>query len=250
MKLKLNVWRQKNRTEAGRMTNYTVDHISEDMSFLEMMDMLNEDLIKKGEEPVAFEHDCREGICGSCSMMVNGQAHGPERGATTCQVHMRSFTDGETVVIEPWRAAAFPVIRDLIVDLSAFDRVIQSGGYVSVNTGGAEDANAIPVPKPDAERAMDSAACIGCGACVAACPNASAQLFVGAKVLQLALIPQGQPERRARALAMSAAAAADFGACSDVGACRDACPAGISLDVIASLNHEVLAATLRRSGPH
>lgn len=204
MKFTLHVWRQARRTDPGRIETYTIDGITGDMSFLEMLDLLNEQLIRTGREPVAFDHDCREGVCGSCAMMVNGQAHGPERGATTCQLHMRSFRDGDAIYIEPWRAAAFPVVRDLVVDRSAFDRVIQSGGFVSVNTGGTPDGNALPVPKVDADRAMDSSACIGCGACAAACPNASAMLFVAAKVGHLGSLPQGQPERHARVKSMIA----------------------------------------------
>ena len=239
MKLQLKVWRQKNRTEAGKMVEYPVEGVTEDMSFLEMMDILNESLIRKDEEPIAFEHDCREGICGSCSMMINGQAHGPERGATTCQLHMRSFTDGETVVIEPWRAAAFPVIRDLIVDRTSFDRLIQSGGYVAVNTGGAKDGNAIPVPKPDAERAMDSSACIGCGACVAACPNASAMLFLAAKTSHLGSLPQGKVEQRNRVRTMVAAHDREgFGHCTNIAECEAACPKQISHDFIVQLNRD------------
>ena len=239
MKLQLKVWRQTNRTEPGRMKDYAVDHITGDMSFLEMMDLLNEDLMKKGEEPVAFEHDCREGICGSCSMMINGQAHGPERGAAACQLHMRSFADGDTLVVEPWRAAAFPVIRDLVVDRSALDRLIQSGGYVSVNTGGVQDGNATQVPKPDAERAMDSAACIGCGACVAACPNASAMLFLAAKTSHLGSLPQGKVEQTDRVRKMVAAHDREgFGHCTNIVECEAACPKEISHDFIVQLNRD------------
>ena len=247
MKLNLKVWRQTNRTEAGKMTDYVVDHISEDMSFLEMMDMLNEDLIKGGEEPVAFEHDCREGICGSCSMMIDGLAHGPERGATTCQLHMRSFEDNATIVVEPWRAAAFPVIRDLIVDRSAFDRLIQTGGYVSVNTGGARDANDILVPKPAAERAMDSAACIGCGACVAACPNASGMLFLAAKTSHLGSLPQGQAEQKDRVRKMVAQHDREgFGHCTNIAECEAACPKAISHDFIVQLNRDYVGSAAGR----
>ncbi|MGL6074546.1 MAG: succinate dehydrogenase/fumarate reductase iron-sulfur subunit [Fimbriiglobus sp.] len=241
MKLSLKVYRQTNRTEAGKMVDYTVDGITPDMSFLEMMDQLNEQLIKKGEEPVAFEHDCREGICGSCNMMINGQAHGPERGATTCQLHMRSFKDNESIVVEPWRASAFPVIRDLVVDRSAFDRVIQSGGYISVNTGGAKDANSIPIPKPQSERAMDSSACIGCGACVAACPNASAMLFVSAKAGHLGSLPQGQVEQKERVQKMVAQHDREgFGHCTNIGECEAACPKEISTDFIVQLNRDYM----------
>ena len=241
MKLKLHVWRQKNRTEAGQMVTYAVDGITPDMSFLEMIDILNEDLIKKNEEPVAFEHDCREGICGSCAMMINGQAHGPERGSTTCQLHMRSFPDNAELWIEPWRAAAFPVIKDLIVDRSAFDRLIQSGGYVSVNTGGARDGNCIPIPKPDAERAMDSAECIGCGACVAACPNASAMLFLSAKVGHLGSLPQGKTEQKDRVKKMVAQHDREgFGHCTNIGECEAACPKEISTDFIVQLNRDYI----------
>ena len=215
------------------------------MSFLEMLDVLNEKLIAESEEPVAFDHDCREGICGMCSLMINGQAHGPDRETTTCQLHMRHFSDGDMIVIEPWRARAFPVIRDLVVDRSAFDRIISTGGYVSVNTGNPADANAIPVPKQDADRAMDAAACIGCGACVAACKNASAMLFVSAKVSQLSLLPQGKPEKARRVLNMVAQMDEEgFGACTNTSECEAACPAGISVSNIARLNREYLSAVL------
>ncbi len=245
MKFTIKVWRQKNRTDAGRMAEYAVDGITPDMSFLEMMDQLNEQLIKAGEEPVAFDHDCREGICGSCNMMINGQAHGPERGATTCQVHMRSFRDGDRLVVEPWRAAAFPVIRDLVVDRSAFDRVIQSGGFVGVNTGGTPDGNAVPIPKVDQDRAMDAAQCIGCGACVAACPNASAMLFLSAKVGHLGALPQGQPERKARVKTMVAAHDREgFGHCTNIGECEAACPKEISTEFIMQLNRDYITSAL------
>src|SRR5579883_2822116 len=220
------------------------------MSFLEMMDVLNETLIKRGEEPVAFDHDCREGICGSCAMMINGLAHGPERGATTCQLHMRSFRDGDEITIEPWRARAFPVVKDLVVDRAAFDRIIQSGGFVSVNTGGAPDGNCIPVPKLAQERAMDAAACIGCGACVAACPNASAMLFVAAKVSHLGRLPQGQPERRERVLKMVAQMESEgFGGCTNTGECEAVCPKDIRLENIARLNRDFLTAAVTWRAP-
>jgi succinate dehydrogenase / fumarate reductase iron-sulfur subunit len=245
MKLNLHIWRQKSRTDPGRMVDYEVDGISPDMSFLEMLDVLNERLIKQGEEPIAFDHDCREGICGMCSMMINGMAHGPERGTTTCQLHMRSFRDGDHIYVEPWRAKAFPVIKDLVCDRSAFDRIIQAGGFVSVNTGGAPDANALPVPKANAERAMDAAECIGCGACVAACPNASAMLFVSAKVSHLAQLPQGQPERKERVRAMVEAHDREgFGHCTNINECEAACPKEISVEHIAQLNRDYIASTL------
>ena len=245
MKFTIKVWRQKSRAEAGRMAEYALDGITPDMSFLEMMDQLNEQLIKAGEEPVAFDHDCREGICGSCDMMINGRAHGPERGATTCQVHMRSFRDGEVLVIEPWRAGAFPVIRDLIVDRTAFDRVISSGGFVGVNTGGTPDGNATRIPRVDQDRAMDAAACIGCGACVAACPNASAMLFVSAKVGHLGSLPQGQPERKARVKAMVAAHDREgFGHCTNISECEAACPKEISTEFITQLNRDYITSAL------
>ncbi|HEX7016290.1 MAG TPA: succinate dehydrogenase/fumarate reductase iron-sulfur subunit [Cyclobacteriaceae bacterium] len=238
MRITLKVWRQKDAASPGEMKTYELDDISPDMSFLEMFDVLNADLIKKGEDPVAFDHDCREGICGACSMYINGRPHGPLQ-TTTCQLHMRSFSDGETIVVEPWRAKAFPVIRDLVVDRSAFDRIQQAGGYVSVNTGGVPDANQIPIPKSVADEAFDAAVCIGCGACVAACKNSSAALFVGAKISQFALLPQGQPERKARVEKMVAQMEAEgFGSCSNTGACEAECPKGISLSVIARMNRE------------
>ena len=245
MKFNLHVWKQENRTASGRVVDYPVDGITPDMSFLEMLDILNEDLIQKGEEPVAFDHDCREGICGSCSMMVNGQAHGPERGATTCQLHMRSFRDGTDITIEPWRARAFPVIKDLIVDRTAFDRIIESGGFVGVNTGGTPDGNALPIPKVSQDRAMDAAACIGCGACVAACPNASAMLFLSAKVGHLAAMPQGQPERTTRVKTMVATHDREgFGHCTNIGECEAACPKEISTEFIAQLNRDYIGSAV------
>lgn len=243
MKITLKVWRQKNDKAKGAFQTYVMDHVSADMSFLEMFDVLNIDLIKKGEEPVAFDHDCREGICGACSMYINGRPHGPLQ-TTTCQLHMRTFKDGETITVEPWRAAAFPVIKDLVVDRNAFDRIQQSGGYVSVNTGGVPDGNEIPVPKKISDEAFDSATCIGCGACVAACKNSSAMLFVSAKVSQLALLPQGKPERKERAERMVAQMDAEgFGSCTNTGACEAECPKGISLSNIARLNREYYSAT-------
>jgi succinate dehydrogenase / fumarate reductase iron-sulfur subunit len=245
MKLTLHVWRQKSRTDAGRMETYPLDGISPDMSFLEMMDQLNEKLIREGSEPVAFDHDCREGICGSCAMMVNGLAHGPERATTTCQLHMRSFEDGAQIYVEPWRAAAFPVVKDLVCDRSAFDRIIQSGGYVNVNTGGAPDGNALPVPKVSADKAMDAAACIGCGACVAACPNASAMLFLSAKVSHLAHLPQGQVERKERVRNMVAAHDREgFGHCTNINECEAACPKSISVEHIAQLNRDYIGSAV------
>ncbi|NNC82213.1 MAG: succinate dehydrogenase/fumarate reductase iron-sulfur subunit [Flavobacteriales bacterium] len=244
MNLTLKVWRQKNARSTGKMETYEVKGISPDSSFLEMMDELNNDLIEKGEDPVAFDHDCREGICGSCSMHINGEAHGPDRLVTTCQLHMRKFNDGDTIYIEPWRAKPFPVIKDLVVDRTAFDRIIQSGGFVSVNTSGnTTDANAIPIEKENADKAFDAATCIGCGACVAACKNASAMLFVSAKVSQLALLPQGQVEREERVLNMVDQMDDEgFGNCSNTGACEVQCPKGISLDNIARMNREYAAA--------
>ncbi len=243
MKITLKVWRQKNKDAKGACQSYVMDHVSADMSFLEMFDVLNIDLIKKGQEPVAFDHDCREGICGMCSMYINGRPHGPQQ-TTTCQLHMRTFKDGETITVEPWRAKAFPVIKDLVVDRSAFDRIQQSGGYVSVNTGGVPDGNEIPIPKKIADEAFDAATCIGCGACVAACKNASAMLFVSAKVSQLALLPQGKPERMERVEKMVAQMDSEgFGSCTNTGACEAECPKGISLTNIARMNREYLSAT-------
>ena len=244
MKLTLKIWRQKNNSDKGAFATYPVDHVSKDMSFLEMLDVLNDDLTEKGEDPVHFDHDCREGICGTCSLYINGNPHGPLQ-TTTCQLHMRSFSDGETITIEPWRAKAFPVIKDLVVNRSAFDRIIQAGGYVSVNTGGVPDANEIPVPKTVADLAMDAAQCIGCGACVAACKNASAMLFTSAKISQLALLPQGQVERKTRAEKMVAQMDAEgFGACTNTGACEAECPKGISITNIARMNREYFSAVV------
>ncbi|MES2627734.1 MAG: succinate dehydrogenase/fumarate reductase iron-sulfur subunit [Bacteroidota bacterium] len=245
MNLNLKIWRQNGPKDAGKMVDYKVTNISEDMSFLEMMDVLNQDLIEKGDEPVAFDHDCREGICGMCSMFINGEAHGPNKAVTTCQLHMRSFKDGETIYIEPWRAAAFPVIKDLTVDRSAFDRVIQAGGYVTVNTGQAVDGNAIPTPKTAADEAFAAATCIGCGACVATCKNASAMLFVSAKVAQLDLLPQGKVESKERVLKMVAQMDKEgFGNCTNTGACEVECPKEISLENIARMNRLFMNASL------
>jgi succinate dehydrogenase / fumarate reductase iron-sulfur subunit len=245
MILTLRVWRQKNASSAGKLVSYTAKNVSPNSSFLEMLDEVNEELIHRGEEPIAFDHDCREGICGMCSLTINGIPHGPERGTTVCQLHMRHFHDGQTITIEPWRARAFPLVRDLIVDRSAFDRIVQSGGYVSINTGGAPDANALPIAKEEADRAFDAAACIGCGACVAACRNASAMLFVGAKVSQLAHLPQGQPERAERVVAMVERMDAEgFGNCSNHYECEAVCPKEISRTVIAELNREFLRGSL------
>ena len=247
MNLTLKIWRQKNSQEKGRMVDYKVTNISDHMSFLEMLDVLNEQLIEKGEEPVAFDHDCREGICGMCSLFINGEAHGPDRGITTCQLHMRMFKDGDTITIEPWRATAFPVIKDLIVDRMAFERIQQAGGYISVNTSGnTQDANAIPIPKYDADRSMDAAACIGCGACVATCKNSSAMLFVSAKVSQFALLPQGRVEATERVMNMvNQMELEGFGNCTNTGACEVECPKGISLENIARLNREYLKASFK-----
>jgi succinate dehydrogenase / fumarate reductase iron-sulfur subunit len=240
MHLTLRVWRQKDRVSQGKLVEYQLDHVSPDMSFLEMLDLLNLQLAEKGQDAVAFDHDCREGICGSCCLYINGRAHGPLRGVAACQLHMRSFRDGDTIVIEPWRARAFPVIKDLVVDRSPLDRIIQAGGYISVRTGGAPDGNAIPVAKPVADEAFEAAACIGCGACVAACKNGSAMLFVSAKVSQLALLPQGDPERKQRVLAMVAQMDKEgFGYCSNTYACEAECPKEISVDHIARLNREL-----------
>ncbi|AUP79826.1 succinate dehydrogenase/fumarate reductase iron-sulfur subunit [Flavivirga eckloniae] len=246
MDLTLKIWRQKDSNAKGQMVDYKVTDISEHMSFLEMMDVLNEQLVNTGEEPVAFDHDCREGICGMCSMYINGEAHGPDRGITTCQLHMRMFKDGDTITIEPFRAAAFPVIKDLIVDRMAFERIQQAGGYISVNTSGnTQDANAIPISKHAADEAMDAATCIGCGACVATCKNSSAMLFVGAKVSQYALLPQGQVEAADRVKNMVAQMDLEgFGNCTNTGACEVECPKGISLDNIARMNRELMKANI------
>ncbi|MDX5319035.1 MAG: succinate dehydrogenase/fumarate reductase iron-sulfur subunit [Actinomycetes bacterium] len=239
MKVTLNIWRQPGPDAPGRMVSYQLVGISDHMSFLEMLDVLNEELFARGEEPVQFDSDCREGICGMCGLVINGVAHGPEV-TTTCQLHMRSFKDGDTITIEPWRAAAFPVIKDLVVDRSALDRIIAAGGYISVNTGAAPDAHAVPVPKPDADRAFEAAACIGCGACVAACPNASAMFFTAAKVTHLGMLPQGQPEREARVVAMlNQQDAEGFGGCQNIGECAAVCPKEIPLDVISQLNADL-----------
>ena len=247
MNLTLHVWRQKNPQDIGRMVRYDVPNVSEHMSFLEMLDVLNESLIAKGEEPVAFDHDCREGICGTCGFMINGVAHGPLRGTTLCQLHMRHFHDGEELYLEPWRARAFPVVRDLVVDRSAFDRLIAAGGFISASAGSAPDGNAMLVPKENAEQAMDAAACIGCGACVAMCPNASASLFMGAKISHLGLLPQGQPERLERVLAMVAQSNEErFGGCTNIGECEAVCPKQIKLDVIARMHRDFLRAGWRR----
>ncbi len=250
MNLTLKIWRQPNAKSSGKMESYNVSDISPDSSFLEMMDVLNEQLIAEGIDPVAFDHDCREGICGACSMFINGEAHGPDRGITTCQLHMRKFKDGDTIHIEPWRAKAFPVVKDLVTDRTAFDRIMASGGFVSVNTSGNTiDANAIPIEKQDADDAFDAATCIGCGACVATCKNASAMLFVSAKVSQLSLLPQGQVEAKDRVLHMVHQMDEEgFGNCTNTGACEVECPKGISLDNIARMNREYSAALLEKGG--
>jgi succinate dehydrogenase / fumarate reductase iron-sulfur subunit len=246
MKLTLKIWRQKDRNDKGGIQTYQLDNVSEHMSFLEMMDVLNEQLVAKGEVPIAFDHDCREGICGMCSMYINGEAHGPDRGVTTCQLHMRKFKDGDTIYVEPFRAKGFPIIKDLVVDRSAFDRIQHAGGFVSVNTSGnTQDANAIPVPKSDADKAFDAATCIGCGACVASCKNASAMLFVSAKVSQFALLPQGKVEAKRRVLNMVEQMDKEgFGNCTNTGACEVECPKGISLENIARMNREYLKASI------
>lgn len=243
MNLTLKVWRQKSPRDRGRFVTYKLNDVSPDMSFLEMLDVLNEQLIEKGEEPIAFDHDCREGICGMCGLVINGVAHGPEQ-TTACQLHMRSFRYTNTITIEPWRSKAFPVIKDLVVDRSSFDRIIQAGGYISVSTGGVPDANTIPIPKETADLAMDAAACIGCGACVAACPNGSAMLFTAAKVSHLNLLPQGQPERHTRVMKMVAQMDAEgFGGCTNIGECSAVCPKEISLDFIARMNRDLIKAS-------
>jgi succinate dehydrogenase / fumarate reductase iron-sulfur subunit len=246
MNLTLKIWRQQGPQDKGKMVDYNVANISEHMSFLEMMDVLNERLVNEGEEPIAFDHDCREGICGTCSMFINGEAHGPSTGTTTCQLHMRSFKDGDTIYIEPFRAKAFPVIKDLVVDRSSFERIQQAGGFISVNTSGnTQDANSLPIPKEDADLSMDAAACIGCGACVASCKNSSAMLFVGAKISQYALLPQGKVEAKERAQNMVAQMDAEgFGNCTNTGACEVECPKGISLENIARMNREYLKSSL------
>jgi succinate dehydrogenase / fumarate reductase iron-sulfur subunit len=246
MNLTLKVWRQKNAGDAGRIVDYQATDVSPDMSFLEMLDVVNEGLIAKGEEPIAFDSDCREGICGTCSLVINGVAHGGQRGTTACQLHMRHFKDGQTITIEPWRARAFPVIKDLVTDRAAFDRIIEAGGFVSVNTGGTPDANALPIAKTDSDRAMDAAACIGCGACVAACKNASAMLFVSAKVSHLGLLPQGKVEKDARVINMVKQMDEEgFGNCTVTGSCEAVCPKEISLSFIARLNREYGVAMLK-----
>jgi succinate dehydrogenase / fumarate reductase iron-sulfur subunit len=247
VRLTLRIWRQPGPENAGRMAEYRLDGVSEDMSFLEMLDVLNEDLVRAGEEPVAFDHDCREGICGMCGMVINGVAHGPQKATTACQLHMRHFEDGDTITVEPWRAKAFPVVKDLVVDRSAFDRIIESGGFITAPTGSAPDAHAVPVPKPDADAAFEAAACIGCGACVAACPNGSGMLFTAAKATHLGRLPQGRPERYSRAEAMlTTHDDLGFGGCTNTGECTVVCPKGIPLETIGQLNRDVLRASVRR----
>ena len=246
MNLKLRVWRQRHRDAAGKLVEYQARDITPDMSFLEMLDVVNEELIVKGDEPIAFDHDCREGICGSCGVMINGAAHGPLPGLATCQLHMRHFKDGDAITVEPWRAKAFPVLRDLCVDRGAFDRIVQAGGFISVNTGSAPEANLTPIPKPVSDQAMDAAQCIGCGACVAQCPNGAAQLFVAAKVSHLGLLPQGQPERYTRVSKMVAVMEQEtFGSCTNYGECEAVCPKEISIDFIARLNRDYLKAKVK-----
>ena len=247
MRLILQIWRQKNNASSGSFQRYDANDVNPDMSMLELLDVVNEDLISKNQEPIAFEHDCREGICGSCGFMINGVAHGPLPATTVCQLTMRHFKDGNELILEPWRAKAFPVIKDLVVDRSAFDRIIAAGGYITVQAGSAPEANSIPVPKESADRAMDAAACIGCGACVAACPNASASLFTGAKIAHLGLLPQGQAERYERALGMVKQFNAElFGSCTNIGECEAVCPKEIKLDVIARMNRDYIRAALAR----
>ncbi|WP_309382826.1 succinate dehydrogenase/fumarate reductase iron-sulfur subunit [Cerasicoccus frondis] len=246
MKLHLKIWRQKNGEEAGKFVSYELPDVDEGSSFLEMLDIMNEQLVGKGEQPVAFDHDCREGICGMCSLVINGEAHGPQRATTACQLHMRHFKDGDTITIEPWRAKAFPVVKDLIVDRTAFDKVIQAGGFITARTGSAQDANATPIPKPIADKAMDAAACIGCGACVAACPNGSAMLFTSAKSGHLNLLPQGQAEKDQRVMKMvEAMDSAGFGNCTNYGECQAVCPKEITLDFIAKMNRDYAVARVR-----
>ena len=243
MRIILHVWRQKNTDAPGKMVRYEVNGVSEHMSFLEMMDVLNEDLLMRGDDPIAFDHDCREGICGMCGFMVNGVPHGPQRGTTVCQLHMRHFRDGDEIYLEPWRSRAFPIVRDLAVNRGSLDRIIAAGGYISVPTSAAPEASAIPVPKESADIAMDAAACIGCGACVAACPNASAALFTGAKITHLGVLPQGQPERQRRAITMSVQSTKEgFGHCTNIGECEAACPKQIKIEVIARMNRDYLKA--------
>ncbi len=250
MRIVLDIWRQQNASDAGRFVRYELPDVTHHMSFLEMLDVLNQQLVAKGEEPVAFDNDCREGICGMCGFVINGSPHGPVHGGTTCQLHMRHFKDGDVLRLEPWRAKAFPVVKDLVVNRSALDRIIMAGGFISTRTGSAAEANSILVPKPDADRAMDMAACIGCGACVAACPNASAALFTGAKISHLGLLPQGQPEREMRALAMVQQAQAEgFGHCTVVGECEAVCPAHIKLDAIAQSNRDFFKGTFKFREP-
>jgi succinate dehydrogenase / fumarate reductase iron-sulfur subunit len=249
MKLKLRIWRQKSAADAGKLVDYELHGVSPESSFLEMLDLLNEALIDHGQEPVAFDHDCREGICGMCGVMINGVAHGPQKAITACQLHMRHFKDGDTVVIEPWRATGFPIIKDLVVDRSAFDRIVQAGGYVTVSTGSAPDANAIPIPKKKADLSMDAAACIACGACVAACPNGSAMLFTAAKAAHLNLLPQGETERYTRSVDMVAQMDAEgFGGCTNIGECTAVCPKEISMDFIGMLNRDLFVGTLVGAG--
>lgn len=245
MDVTLQVWRQAGPNAAGRLVDYEAKDISADMSFLEMLDIVNERLVDSGVEPIAFDHDCREGICGTCGIMINGQAHGPQSGTATCQLHMRKFKDGDTIVLEPWRATGFPIVRDLAVDRSSFDRIVESGGFITVPTGSASDANLTLIPKEVAESAMDAAACIGCGACVAACPNSAGQLFTAAKIAHLSLLPQGQPERWSRVEAMVDTMESFFGSCTNHGECEDACPKSISIDFIALMNRDYMKAKFK-----